>query len=90
MGQIIVNWLVLFILPFLAGMVIRFLARKSSKGWLVIVAIAVVIALLAIINLGVHHNIEAFFFRMYPILCALIGSLIMGVALIIVKKLKKE
>ncbi len=89
MGQIIVNWLILFILPFLAGMIIRFLARKSSKGWLVTVVVAVFIAVFVIMNLVIHSNIESFFFRMYPVAFVLIGSLTMGLILAIIKKSKR-
>ncbi len=90
MEQIIVNWLILFILPFLAGMIIRFLARKSSKGWLVTVAVAALIAVFVILNLVTNSNIESFFFRMYQIAFVFIGSLIMGLILVIVKKIKKN
>ena len=45
MKQIVLNYLGIFIIPFLAGTLVRFLFRKYSKAWL----ITVITALLALV-----------------------------------------
>ncbi len=80
MKQIVLNCLVIFIIPFLLGALIRFLFCKRSKAWLV-TAITVFLALAAFIieRTVPNHGSELYALWLFQAVCLLIGSLLMGV-----------
>jgi len=76
--QIVWNWLIIFIFPFLAGVIIRFLFRNKAKGWIVSAIIGVLALAAVIAALALTSRSERYRFVLIQILCALVGSLLTG------------
>ena len=78
MKQIVLNYLGIFIIPFLAGTLVRFLFRKYSKAWL----ITVITALLALVQYSMisifPNDCEVHAFRTIQVICLFLGSLLLG------------
>lgn len=84
---IVLNNLVVFVLPFLCGLLLRLLLRKAQKGWLVtaVFAVLTVVTTAIAFNPPVSGN-EYYGIRMYQCLCAAAGSMLVGLML----RLKKS
>lgn len=79
MKQIILNYLTIFILPFLLGAFVRFLLRKFSRAWLATAVCAVLTATMFALFLTVDSfGNEAFGIWLYVASCLLLGSLLTG------------
>ncbi|MBQ9109424.1 MAG: hypothetical protein IJY02_05325 [Oscillospiraceae bacterium] len=84
---IFLNNFVVFVLPFLCGLLLRILLRKARLGWLV----TVLFALLAVITMVIAvdppvSGSEYYGIRVCQCLCATGGSLLVGMIL----KLKRR
>ncbi|MBQ8669797.1 MAG: hypothetical protein IJ508_00945 [Oscillospiraceae bacterium] len=84
---IFLNNFVVFVLPFLCGLLLRMLLRKARLGWLV----TVLFALLAVITMVIAvdppvSGSEYYGIRVCQCLCATGGSLLVGMIL----KLKRR
>ena len=78
MLQIVWNWLIVFIFPFLAGVIIRFMLRNKAKGWIVSVIIGVIAFAAAIAAVALTRWSERYWFVFIHTVCALFGSLLTG------------
>ena len=77
MTQIILNYLMIFILPFLAGILLRSLFRKKARGWIVTVIAAVFALVTSIVAFTVpSHGSEVNGILMYQAICLLVGVLL--------------
>lgn len=79
---IFLNNFVVFVLPFLCGLLLRMLLRKARLGWLV----TVLFALLAVITMVIAvdppvSGSEYYGIRVCQCLCATGGSLLVGMIL---------
>ena len=85
--QIILNYLVIFVLPLISGGCVRFFCRKRSKAWLVTVAPALlaIAAYVAACNPPVLGS-ELYGLQTVQLCCFTIASLIVG---LIFRKKKK-
>lgn len=94
--QIAENYLVLFILPFCIGAILRAIFRKKKKGFVVTIVLGVISAIMyfmvytdsAATVFGITFR-ESFAFWSMDVLMVFIGSLITEIALAIIKR-KKE
>ena len=79
---IFLNNFVVFVLPFLCGLLLRIFLRKARMGWLVTVLFAVltVITMVIAFNPPVLGS-EYYGVRMYQCLCATVGSLLIEIIL---------
>ena len=77
MAQIVLNYLMIFILPFLLGILLRsLLFRKKARGWIITVIAAVLAIVALIIAIAVpSHGSEANGLRMVQAICLLVGVL---------------
>ena len=79
MKQIVLNYLLIFIIPFLLGTLIRFLFRKRSKAWM----ITGITALLALVEYNMisifPSDCELHGFRTIQAICLFLGSLLIGI-----------
>lgn len=90
MKQIILNYLTIFILPFLLGALVRFLLRKFSKAWLATAVCAVLTVTVFALFLTVDSfGNEAFGIWLYTASCLSLGSLLTGVVLKITGRKKQ-
>ena len=88
--QIFMNYLLIFILPFLLGALLRFLMRKRSRGWIVTVIAAALALTMLIVAVAVpNHGSEANGLMAYQAACLLVGSLLVGGVLLIVRRKRK-
>lgn len=89
MKQIVLNDLVIFVIPFLLGALVRFLLRRRSKAWLV-TAVAACLALAAgVVAMTVpNHGSELYGLRLLQAVCFLFGSLFMGAAIRFLRRKK--
>ena len=79
MKQIVLNYLVIVIIPFLLGALIRFLFRKRSKAWLVTAITAFLAVAAFIIERTVpNHGSELYALLVVQAVCLLIGALLIG------------
>ena len=78
MLQIAWNWLIIFILPFMAGLIIRFLFRNKAKGWIVSLIIGILVLAAAIAAVALTVWSERCWFICIHTVCALVGSLLTG------------
>lgn len=79
MKQIFLNYLTIFILPFLLGALVRFLLRKFSKAWLATAVCAVLTVTMFVLFLAVDSlKNEAFGIWLYMASCLSLGSLLTG------------
>ena len=79
MGQIIVNYVYIFIMPFVIGALIRFGARKKRKAYILTVGMVLFAVLMWAIALIVpNHGSEAYGLRAWMATCLAIGALIVG------------
>ena len=78
MVQIVLNYLLIFILPFLAGILLRsLLFRKTARGWIVTVIAAVLALVTSIVAFAVpSHGSEANGLLMCQAICLLAGVLL--------------
>ena len=91
--QIAENFLVLFILPFGIGAILRTLLRKREKGFIITIVLGVISAIMyfmvytdsAATIFGVNLR-ESFAFWAMDVVMIFIGSLITEIALAIIKR----
>ena len=91
--QIAENYLVLFILPFGIGAILRTLLRKREKGFIITIVLGVISAIMyfmvytdsAATIFGVNLR-ESFAFWAMDVVMIFIGSLITEIALAIIKR----
>ena len=74
MKQIIINYLGVFIVPALIGFVVRFLLRRSRKGYWVTAGLAV----LTVVGWIAYNTIPSHGSELYGILAAMITSALAG------------
>ena len=79
MDQIIKNYMFIFIIPFLVGVVVRFLFQRTKRAYL----ITSVIAVLAVIGWVAFYTVPSHGSEMYGIIallltCAAAGALLTG------------
>lgn len=79
MDQIIKNYMFIFIIPFLVGVVVRFLFQRMKRAYL----ITSVIAVLAVIGWVVFYTVPSHGSELYGIIallltCAAVGALLIG------------
>lgn len=90
MKQIILNYLTIFILPFLLGAFVRFLLRKFSRAWLATAVFAVLTATMFALFLTVDSfGNEMYGILLYQAVCLSAGALFTGV-IMRMKKRKKS
>lgn len=89
--QIVWNWMIIFIFPFLSGVIIRVLFRNKEKGWIVSVIIGVLslVAAIAAVALTSGGN-ERLGLMLIQAVCALAGSLLTGAIIRVVKEQEKN
>ena len=95
--QIVENYLVLFILPFCIGAILRAVLRKKKKGFVVTILLGVISAIMlfmvytdsAATVFGITFR-ESFAFWSMGVLMVFIGSLITEIALAIIKRKKNN
>ena len=81
MAQILLNWLVVFILPLLGGGLVRFLLRRRRRAWLFTLAAAA--GALAALWVALHPPVlgsELYALRFCQLLCLTVGSFVVGLA----------
>lgn len=91
MEQEVLNVFIIFILPFLLGIIIRLLCQRTSKGWItsiVVVVITIIVAVLAITGIG--GNRETLAIYMCIMVFVTLGSLLTGLVLIIISRLRNN
>jgi len=91
MGQIVLNYIVIFVIPALIGAAVRLIFIKKQKGYLVTVVLScvtVLIGLFAIISSG-SGNEAAGLFTLSACLSTLC-SLLCGAIAYIIRKTKKK
>ncbi len=91
MKQIFFNNFVIFVIPFLVGILARFLFRKRCKAWLV-TAISIALTVAAFV---VEKTVNSYGSEKYALLLAmavsmLIGSLLMGIILRVINQKKRK
>ena len=91
MKQIFFNNFVIFVVPFLVGILARFLFRKRCKAWLV-TAISIALTVAAFV---VEKTVNSYGSEKYALLLAmavsmLIGSLLMGIILRVINQKKRK
>lgn len=79
MDQIIKNYMFIFIIPFLVGVVVRFLFQRTKRAYL----ITSVIAVLTVIGWVVFYTVPSHGSELYGIIallltCAAVGTLLTG------------
>lgn len=87
MKQILFNNFVIFVIPFLVGILARFLFRKHCKAWL-FTAISIALTVAAFV---VEKTVNSYGSEKYAILLAmavsmLIGSLLVGIILRVINR----
>ena len=95
--QIAENYLVLFILPFGIGVILRTLLRKREKGFIITIVLGVISAIMyfmvytdsAATVFGITYR-ESFAFWAMDVVMVFIGSLITEIALAIIKRKKNN
>ncbi len=95
--QIVENYLLLFVLPFCIGAILRAVLRKKKKGFVVTILLGVISAIMCFMTFtdsaatvfGVALR-ESFAFWSMDALVVFIGSLITEIAMAIVKRKKKN
>ena len=95
--QIAENYLVLFILPFGIGAILRTLLRKREKGFIITIVLGVISAIMyfmvytdsAAAVFGITYR-ESFAFWAMDVVMIFIGSLITEIALAIFKRKKNN
>lgn len=82
MKQILFNYFIIFVLPFVLGGCIRFFCRKWSKAWLItaISAVSTIIAYVVACNPPVLGN-EGYGLRTIQLCCFTFASLLVGIVL---------
>ncbi len=79
---ICLNNFVVFVFPFLCGLLLRILLRKARMGWLVTVLFVVLTIVTTVIAVDPPvSGSEYYGIRMYQCLCATCGSLIVEMIL---------
>lgn len=79
MKQIALNYLTIFIIPFLLGVLIRFLLRKFSKAWLTTAACAALLLVALVVEMTVDgHGSEMYGIFLYQAICLSAGALLTG------------
>lgn len=91
MKQIFFNNFVIFVIPFLVGILARFLFRKRCKAWLV-TAISIALTVAAFV---VEKTVNSYGSEKYALLLAmavsmLIGSLLVGIILRVINQKKRK
>ena len=91
MKQIFFNNFVVFVIPFLVGILARFLFRKRCKAWLV-TAISIALTVAAFV---VEKTVNSYGSEKYALLLAmavsmLIGSLLVGIILRVINQKKRK
>ncbi len=91
MKQIFFNNFVIFVIPFLVGILARFLFRKRCKAWLV-TAISIALTVAAFV---VEKTVNPYGSEKYALLLAmavsmLIGSLLVGIILRVINQKKRK
>ena len=91
MKQIFFNNFVIFVIPFLVGILARFLFRKRCKAWLV-TAISIALTVAAFV---VEKTVNSYGSEKYALLLAmavsmLIGSLLVGIILRVINRKKRK
>ncbi len=91
MKQILFNNFVIFVIPFLVGILARFLFRKHCKAWLV-TAISIALTVAAFV---VKKTVNSYGSEKYALLLAmavsmLIGSLLVGIILRVINRKKRK
>ncbi|MBO4338497.1 MAG: hypothetical protein J5877_01080 [Clostridia bacterium] len=90
MSQETKNIFLIFIIPFVLGIVFRSLFYKKKKGWIVSAVAGGLVLITAIINIVVYtHGNEALALILIQSVCALIGSLLTGAAVRIINRKNK-
>ena len=95
--QIVENYLVLFILPFCIGAILRAVLRKKKKGFVVTILLGVISAIMCFMTytdsaasvFGITFR-ESFAFWSMDVLMVFVGSLITEIALAIIKRKKNN
>ena len=95
--QIIENYLVLFILPFGIGAILRTLLRKREKGFIITIVLGVISVIMCFMTytdsaatvFGITFR-ESFAFWSMDVLMVFVGSLITEIALAIIKRKKNN
>lgn len=89
MKQIVLNYLTIFIIPFLLGAFIRFLLRKFSKAWLTTAFCAALLLVALIVKMTVDsHGNEMYGILLYQAVCLSAGALFTGVIMRMTKRKK--
>ena len=91
MKQIFFNNFVIFVIPFLVGILARFLFHKRCKAWLV-TAISIALTVAAFV---VEKTVNSYGSEKYALLLAmavsmLIGSLLVGIILRVINQKKRK
>lgn len=91
MKQIFFNNFVIFVIPFLVGILARFLFRKRCKAWLV-TAISIALTVAAFV---VEKTVNSYGSEKYALLLAmavsmLIGSLLVGIILRVINRKNRK
>lgn len=77
MGQIIINYIFIFVAPFLAGAALRLLCRRAKRGYLItLVSIA-----LAVVGWAAFYTIPSHGSEVYGIIALQLTSMAAGVLL---------
>jgi uncharacterized membrane protein YeaQ/YmgE (transglycosylase-associated protein family) len=95
--QIVENYLVLFILPFCIGTILRAVLRKKKKGFVVTILLGVIFAIMCFMTFtdlaatvfGITFR-ESFAFWSMDVLMVFVGSLITEITLAIIKRKKNN
>lgn len=77
MGEIIKNYLFIFIVPFLIGIVIRFLCRRIKRTYLV----TTFFAILAVIGWVFYYTVPSHGSELYGVVALLVTSAAVGTLL---------
>ncbi len=77
MGQIIKNYMFVFIAPFLIGAAIRFACRHTKRAYL----ITVVFAVLAVIGWVAFYTVPSHGSELYGIIALMVTSAVIGALL---------
>ena len=75
MTQEVLNILIIFIIPFILGVVFRVLFRNKKKGWIVSAVCGALVLAMAVIVFAIpSHGNEANGLHLWQAVCLLIGS----------------
>ncbi len=77
--QILLNYCVIFVIPLIAGVIIRFVFRKFSKSWLITLISAVLTVISGIVTLNPPvQGSELYGLITIQFVCFTIASLLVG------------